>query len=288
MSITATSLPVMSPPLHPVGEELILASKMGCTSGGKIASAYLLEQIKNIAHDSTGNWAVPLETIGGVVVGGLAAEAAAVVTFGLATGPAFPLAMVAGFFLAPIFSDNRKITIIIVNQLDEPLNFEAPYLDCGVQTGFPSYQTHDPVTKRVIDGTINQIPAARTIGNDCFVGVGIYAFEKDLSSGFGFYGTGGVLTFTSASKQLQGEKVAIAWLVPQSGDPSCAMTNHLVGYGAAVDNADKAAFFKQECDNKRQCVAGLIPDHGRYKVYAFNMPEDMPSQDVCTLTVTIG
>lgn len=175
----------------------------------------------------------------GVGVGGLTGGYLALAA---ATGPLAPFTALGAAIAAPFFGSNRSATIIICNGTDGDMTLSGDaYQDCGVQTGKAAYTEVDPVTGSTlstkpdtIPGVVNQIPNLRQRG------IGIYRFEKNLDMGIGFYGTGGAISFDFTDPKI-GQRVAISWLVPQTGDLGLGVTANLDHYSSLEDFYNKTA-----------------------------------------------
>ncbi|MEM0899153.1 MAG: hypothetical protein AAGI92_04290 [Pseudomonadota bacterium] len=184
------------------------------------------------------------------VTGGLTATAfAAGFPFLLAaTGPFAPFAAIGLGIGSALLAKNRVCTLLVANATKGDLIKDEIYIYAGVQTGRPVIEEVNEDTGRTTATSPDTIPGieafdaepqfdlpAMTLG-----GLGLYRFEKDLSLVIGFYGTAGAISFISSDPKTRGKKYALAWLVPESGNPAYAVTGDLDGKYDSLE-----AFYRQ-------------------------------------------
>jgi hypothetical protein len=165
---------------------------------------------------------------------------------GIALVALAPVAAVASIFAVPILSKNRVCTIVIANALQGSLVRKDHYYNCGFESAHPAIVDPDDGSEsnaHTIEGLLTLPPS---VSPEPLFGVGAYRFEKDLSLGIGFYGTGGAISFTSSDPATNGKVMAISWLVPENGNPGCGVTADLSAYKNLED------FYMQTADKGHQ------------------------------------
>jgi hypothetical protein len=221
-----SDMPATQVPFKDVFEKFVDAAKYSvCEVDGVQMSSYrFMEDMASNPDKYTAEWKQALLVAGVGVAGG----AASITALSLATGPLAPITLIGAMIATPFFGGNRACTITIANGLMGNLTKSEIYQDCGVQTGRPVYSETDPETGVVQSTNADVIPGVNIETPEFpMAGVGMYRFEKDRSLLIGFYGTGGAISFTTDDPKYKNKKIAIAWLVPESGKPAFAVTGDL-------------------------------------------------------------
>ena len=162
-----------------------------------------------------------------------AAGGAGYLVAGLFT-PAAPLVAFALALTAIFSADERMVTLIVLNGLDQALVRETDSntsLVHGMQTGHPSLVVVDPVTQLTLFGAENTIPARSTRmaikpghppAMETVYGMGMYRFQKTQVNLFGkipipfaLFGVEGGMTLKTADGARTG--IGIGFMVPETG-----------------------------------------------------------------------
>lgn len=229
-------LPATQVPFEDVFMNFVRAAKDAvCTVDGVNMSSYrFMEDMATNPDKYTAEWKQAL-LVGGI--GGVGSTVALSAVL-LAGGP---LTLIGAMVAAPFFGGNRACTIVIANALGGKLTKSEIHQNCGVQTGQPVFSETNDETGVTLSTNPDVIPGFNaSIPGFLMAGVGMYRFEKDLSLVIGFYGTGGAISFTADTPKFP-QKIAIAWLVPETGDPHFAVTGNLSQYGSLQAFYDKTA-----------------------------------------------
>jgi hypothetical protein len=276
--VDISDMPATQLPLDVYQNFAFAAKYTICEVDGVQMSSYrFMEDMANNPDKYTAEWKQALLVAGIGTVGGTVGLGALII----ATGPFAPLTLIGSMIAAPFFGGNRACTIIIGNALNGSLRQSEIYRDCGVQTGHPVFSETDPETGVVTSRQADVIPGLNTdMPQLPMAGVGMYRFEKDRSLLIGFYGTGGAISFTSDDPKVK-QKVAIAWLVPETGRPAFAVTGDLSKYQSLQAFYDKTAGARDSSEN-RDFVNGGV------SIYASLVFRRYPDeQDVNDLVLTV-
>lgn len=246
--VDVSDMPATQVPITGVFEKFVDAAKYSvCEVEGKQMSSYrFMEDMASDPEKYTAEWKQAL-LVGGI--GGVGSTVALPAII-IASGPFAPLTLIGAMIAAPFFGGNRACTIVIANGLMGNLKKSEMYEDCGVQTGRPVYSETDPESGVVQSTKADVIPGVSIdIPEFPMGGVGMYRFEKDRSLLIGFYGTGGAISFTTDDPKYNQKKIAVAWLVPETGKPAFAVTGDLSQYQSLQAFYDKTAG-KRESTNR--------------------------------------
>lgn len=276
-----SDMPATQVPVTGVFEKFADAAKnFVCVVDGVEMSSYrFMEDMANNPEKYTAEWKQAL-LVAGI---GAAANSAGFLALLAGSGPLAPLTLIGSMIAAPFFGGNRACTIIIANGLMGNLKKSEIYQDCGVQTGQPVFSETDPESGVVQSTSADVIPGVNYDNPDFILaGVGMYRFEKDRSLLIGFYGTGGAISFTTDDPRYN-QKIAIAWLVPETGKPAVAVTGDLSKYQSLQAFYDQTAGKRDS--TKRNDLTG-----GRPKVQAsmaFRRYPDEKNANDMVLTVLV-
>lgn len=276
-----SDMPATQVPVTGVFEKFADAAKnFVCVVDGVEMSSYrFMEDMANNPEKYTAEWKQAL-LVAGI---GAAANSAGFLALLAGSGPLAPLTLIGSMIAAPFFGGNRACTIIIANGLMGNLKKSEIYQDCGVQTGRPVYSETDPESGVVQSTNADVVPGVNAdIPEFPMAGVGMYRFEKDRSLVIGFYGTGGAISFTTDDPMYSNKKIAVAWLVPETGKPAFAVTGDLSTYQSLQAFYDKTAG-KRESSN-RDLTDGRP---GVYASMAFRRYPDEQNINDLVLTVFV-
>lgn len=235
-----SDMPATQVPITGVFEKFVDAAKYSvCEVDGVQMSSYrFMEDMASNPDKYTAEWKQALLVAGIGTVGGTVGLGAVIA----ATGPFAPITLIGSMIAAPFFGGNRACTIVIANGLMGNLTKSEIYQDCGIQTGKTVYSETDPETGVVQSRKADVIPGVNAdVPEFPMAGVGMYRFEKDRSLLIGFYGTGGAISFSTDDPKYSSKKIAIAWLVPETGKPAFAVTGDLSKYQSLQAFYDKTA-----------------------------------------------
>lgn len=271
-----SDMPATQVPITGVFEKIVDAAKYSvCEVDGVQMSSYrFMEDMANNPDKYTAEWKQAL-MVGGMGAVGATVGGAAVM---LAGGP---ITLIAGMIAAPFFGGNRACTLVIANGLMGNLTKSEIYQDCGIQTGKTVYSETDPETGVVQSRKADVIPGVNIdMPEFPMAGIGMYRFEKDRSLLIGFYGTGGAISFTTDDPKYNQMKIAVAWLVPETGRPAFAVTGDLSKYQSLK------AFYDKTAGNRDSTNRDLTS--GRPSVYASMVFRRYPEeQNVNDLVLTV-
>jgi hypothetical protein len=165
-----------------------------------------------------------------------------------------PFGSIAAFFVTPFLGKMRTASILIANGLPGNLTLKESYIDCGLQTAKPTGSFNGKTLNDVIPGRQEPLPG------QVLKGVGFYRFEKDLSLGFGVYGTGGALSFTCDAPGVK-NTFAISWFIPEGGAMGVGVTIDLgAKYSSLKDFYLKTAGANSQSERVDSDTASII--HG--------------------------
>jgi hypothetical protein len=247
--VDVSDMPATQVPITGVFEKIVDAAKYSvCEVDGVQMSSYrFMEDMANNPDKYTAEWKQSLLVAGIGGVGSTVALPAIII----ASGPLAPITLVGAMIAAPFFGGNRACTIVIANGLMGNLKKSEIYQDCGVQTGRPVYSETDPESGVVQSTNADVIPGINVdMPEFPMAGIGMYRFEKDRSLVIGFYGTGGAISFTNDDPKYNQKKIAVAWLVPETGKPAFAVTGDLSKYQSLKAFYDKTAGARDSTQNR--------------------------------------
>jgi hypothetical protein len=246
MSQTINDMPVSLMPFDPFFGNLLSAAGSGvyCPLDKGDGSAPIAVSSYKYLEELVQNPQLGADWWKGLLVAEATAAAGATVAWAplvAVSGPLAPFAAIAAVIAVPLLGANRIATLVVCNPTQGDMKMSEIFQDCGVQTGRPVYADVDLDTGSTRSTKPDLIPGMTQIVPGLVQGgVGMYRFEKDLDLGLGFYGTGGAVSWTFTDPVMT-TTMALAWLVPETGDPGLGVTADLGKYSSLEDFYNKTA-----------------------------------------------
>lgn len=158
-----------------------------------------------------------------------------IVGAGLIAPPVAMAAFGAALFGHDELLSDRQIKLYVVNGCDHPVSVSEAWMDCGEESAACANGSLASDGKTFVPVGHRQVPAAGEVniaGKKLKVwGAGLFGYQKHTTMGMSFYGTAGVLTFSSAS--FAGKTLGLAFSNGYGKNDIClAGTNDMTLHGS--------------------------------------------------------